>query len=196
MILDIFYRRSPSFWILVFLLILSPVFYTIALNVLGPSTEYHNPSLPTAEKGADGRSYVYVGDELYVFISIVRHKINGNCRFEIARYAENIGGFEHGKKHPISYASLQFIGQNELRRARWPSPPDEYIIGYDVNEKNEPQIDKPLLPNGIDEQEFDLYVVGRYYCNLFDYIFPRYIQGGENPNETPRIRVVIRRHRL
>lgn len=176
-------------------LLFSPLIYLAVLNAVGPSTEYHNPAIGTAVKGPDGSSYVYLGDELYVWITIIRHKLNGNCRFEIERFAEAVGGSRDGQKYMISKTALQFVGQNELRRTRWPVPSEKYILGYGVNEKNEPQIDQPLLPDGIDEQEFTFYVVGQYFCNALDYVIPRYIQGGDRPDITPRVNAVLRRQK-
>ena len=168
--------------------------YLFALNSLGPSTRYYNPQLGNATK-IDGKDYVYLGDEFYVWISIVRHKRNGNCQFHIKRYAEEVGGPRDGERHLISRATLQFVGQDELRRTRWPIPADPYYLGYAVDKNGQPIVDKPLLPDGVDEQEYTFYVVGRYYCNALDYVFPRYIQGGDRPNITPRINAIVRRHK-
>jgi len=166
-------------------------------NVIGPSTEYHNPSIATAtpcNQGGD-RPCIYVGDEFYVWITVVRHRLNGSCTFVITRYAEHVDGPRKGVRHPISYATLQFVGHNEMRTVRWPSPPDRYIVGYEVDENNVPQKERPLLTNGLDEEEFLFFVVGRYYCNYLDDIFPRYIQGSQRPNETAPVRAILRRHR-
>jgi hypothetical protein len=182
-------------WIVLGQIILFPVIYLAVLNAIGPSTEYHNPQIGTAERGPDGTQYVYLGEEFYVWISIVRHRLNGSCLFDIRRYAEVVGGPRNGRMYLISKAELQFVGQNEMRRTRWPVPEEKYILGYAVNDNNEPQFDMPLLPHGVDEREFTFYVVGRYYCNALDYIFPRYIQGGDRPNITPRVNAVLRRHR-
>ena len=182
-----------AFWIVVLAIILSPVLYTAMLNWLGPSTEYHDPVIGTAVKGPDGKDYVYVGDEFYVWITIVRHKLNGNCLFEIERFAEATDGPNKGVRRLISKTALQFIGQNELRRTRWPVPSEAYILGYEVDKQSKPQLDKPLLPDGVDQQEFEFYVVGRYFCNFLDYLIPRHIQGGQKPDETPRVRAIVKR---
>lgn len=164
------------------------------LNAIGPSTEYHNPVIGTGHV-VDGKTYVYLGDEFYVWIFVIRHKTNGDCRFEIERYAEYVGGPKHSKRHLISKTKLEFKGANELRRTRWPVPSEPYYLGYAIDKQGRPQPKKPLLPDGVDEQEFTFYVVGRYYCNILDHIFPRYIQGGDRPNITPRVNAILRRHK-
>lgn len=184
-----------AFWILFAFIITSPISYVVILNWLGPSTEYHNPEIATATRGPDGKLYVYLGDEFWVNIFVVRHATNGNCHFKIRRYAEPLDGLQAGRKFLVSVAELQFVGQNEMRRARWPSPPDKYILGYAVNEQNEPQYDKPLLPDGVDELEYLFYVQGRYFCNFLDYIIPRYIQGGPREDETAHVRAVVKRNK-
>jgi hypothetical protein len=186
---------SFSCIVLLMLIMLSPLLYLAILNSVGPSTEYHNPTIATAVRGPDGRDTVYLGDEFYVNIFVVRHRINGNCKFKIRRYAEPLEGEEQGDRYLLSTAELQFVGQNEMRRARWPSPPDKYILGYAINEQGDPQYDFPLLPEGVDQREFLFYVVGRYYCNVLDYIFPRFIQGGPREDETAHVRAVVKRHK-
>jgi hypothetical protein len=68
-----------------------PLGYDFVLNSLGPSTEYLDPSLPTATM-VDGKPTVYAGDDFYVQHTIVRHAINGNCILRIHRYAEDVDG--------------------------------------------------------------------------------------------------------
>jgi hypothetical protein len=172
-----------------------PVWRIAILNWIGPSTEYHNPVIATAERGPDGRNYVYLGEEFYVRMFIVRHEINGNCHFKIRRYAEALGGSNAGKPILISVAELQFLGRNDMYTVRWPSPPDKYILGYGVDDNNEYVFEKPLLVEGEDEIEFVFYVKGRYYCNFLDYVIPRYIQGGPRQDETAHVRAVVKRKR-
>lgn len=195
------------FWLVVFFVLTSYVWWIAVLNWLGPSTRYFNPQTPTAVVRPEGR-VVYLGDEFWVNVHVVRNKRNGNCRFEITRYAEPIGGALEGRPPlPISHAVLEFVGADEMRQVRWPSPPDRYYLGYAVDKNNKP-IDgttkdakgnlipaQPLLPDGVDEQLYRFFVVGRYYCNFLDEWFPRYIQGGENPDETPSVRLIVKRNK-
>ncbi len=192
--LCVFIRISP--WIVALELLLlipvpQPIGYVAMLNMLGPSTEYFNPVIGTALKGPDGRDYVFLGDEFYVLISIVRHKTNGNCQFIIKRYAEPTEGVDKGKPKLISTDTLQFVGRNELRNTRWPQPPDKLYLKNIVDEDNKPV--GPLLPEGVEEQETDFYVIGRYYCNVLDYFFPRFIGGGEISNQTQAVHAVVKR---
>ena len=184
--------------ILVVLTVFSSYFiYYAILNILGPSTEYYNPVTPTAKLDCDikgCKNVVYLGDEFFAEYYIVRHKINGNCFLKIWRYAEDVDGPTPGKKHLLDYAELQFVGQNELRRPKWPSPPRKYFWGYEVNEEIKPQLDKPIMPEGVDELTLDIYVIGRYYCNALDYVFERYIQGGK-PDETESVRITLKRNK-
>jgi len=191
----LFTLRRVALWIVAVQILLSPVIYTALLNAVGPSTQYRNPQIATAEPGPDGKQYVYLGEEFYVWITVIRHRLNGNCLFEIRRYAEVASGPRVGKAFLISAVSLQFVGQNELRRTRWPQPSERYFLGYAVDEENDPLYTQPLLPDGVDEEHFAFYVRGRYYCNFLDYLIPRYIQGGNQPDETERVYAVLRRHR-
>ena len=170
-----------------------PAIYFYVLNALGPSTEYYEPTIQGAALGADGKYYAALGDKIFVNYIIVRHKINGNCLLSVSRYAENIGGDDAGKLHLLDYVDLRFVGQNELRRPRWPMA--GLVLGYDVDKDGKPETSKPLLPAGSDSQEFALYVKARYFCNFVDYIIPRYLQGGERPNETERVNIIVRRQK-
>lgn len=185
--------KVTACWLWLIVILGSPVIYTAILNAIGPSTEYHRPEIGSGVMLPDGRIGVFIGDEFFVWITIVRHRVNGNCLFEIERYAEVVDGPRAGRKYLISKTALQFVGANELRRTRWPVPEEKYILGYAVDNDNKPRLDMPLLPDGVEEREFDFYVVGRYFCNALDYLFPRYIQGGLHPNETPRVRAVVKR---
>ena len=151
-------------------LLFSPAIYFGVLNFLGPSTQYYEPSIEGADLGRDGKYYATVGDKIFVRYIVIRNKINGSCRLNIWRYAENIGGPEDGKRHLLDYADLAFVGANELRRPRWPL--DGLVLGGRGD----------MLPRGVDQQEFALYVVGRYRCNFWDAIIPRYLQGGPVPD--------------
>ena len=178
--------------IAVIIIVGSPLIYLALLNAIGPSTAYHEPSVQASERLRDGTPVLYVGDDLRVNITVVRHRLNGSCRLDIRRFAHDLASGEH---HMISKTEVQFVGQNELRRTQWPSPPDKYTIGYAIDESNAPKMDEPLLPPGVNERQFRLYVKTRYFCNVLDYIFPRYIQGGEREDETIPVNVVIRRSR-
>ncbi len=170
--------------------------YTIwlaTLNIIGPSTEYLDPRIPTATI-VDGKPTVYLGDLFYVQHTIVRHTLNGNCTLAINRYAEDVDGPTPGKRHQIDYAELQFIGNNEVLHPRWPPADDPYKLSFERDRKDGLLKDKPLLPEGVDQITMDFFVVSRYYCNPLDYIFPRYIQGG-HPDESPRVRAVVKRNK-
>lgn len=156
-----------------------PVTYFYVLNALGPSTEYYEPTIQGAELGGDGKYRAWVGDKVFVSYIIVRHKINGNCLLNVYRYGENIGGPNPGKRHLLDYVDLQFVGQNELRRPRWPL--SGLVLTDDLIEPEQT------------EQELALYVVSRYRCNLLDYMFPRYLQGGIKLDETERTNLIVRR---
>jgi hypothetical protein len=165
---------------------LSPAIYFGILNTLGPSTEYYEPSVIGAALGPNGHYIAYLGDRVAVTYTVVRHQINGSCFIQVWRYGEEVGGTAPGRRRLLDYADLFFRGENELRRPRWPL--DGMVLDYDFDHE-------PLLAPGVDEQAFDLYVVARYYCNFMDYIFPRYLQGGIKPDETERVRLIVRRNR-
>lgn len=156
-----------------------PTIYFYVLNSLGPSTEYYEPTVQGAELHSDGKYYADVGDKVFVSYIIVRHQINGTCLLNVSRYGENIGGSKPGKRHLLDYADLQFVGQNELRRPRWPM--GGLVLKDDMIEPGEKY------------QEIALYVVAVYRCNYMDYIIPRYLQGGIRENETERVNLVVRR---
>lgn len=168
-----------------------PAAYLFLLNQLGPSTEYYEPTIHGARLGPDGKYYAALGDKIYVNYIIVRHQINGNCLLNVYRYGENVGGPKAGKLHLLDYADLQFVGRNELRRPRWPMA--GLVLGYGVDKNGAPQSDDPLIEPGASEQELALYVRARYFCNVVDYIFPRWLQGGVRPDETERVNVVVKR---
>lgn len=170
----------------------SPIIYFAALNAIGPSTDYFEPWIEgQVTIGSDGKYRAFLGDRIFVRYIVVRHKLNGNCLLHVYRFAENVGGPEAGKKHLLDYADLRFIGADELRRPRWPLA--GLVLGYDVDKEGQPQIDRPIMPPGVNKQEFSLFVVARYYCNLLDYIAPRYLQGGPRPNETAHVNIVVQR---
>jgi len=166
--------------------------YTM-LNSFGPSTEYYQPKIDGALLLPNGKYLAYLGDRIFVTYIVVRHSLNGSCFMTIERMGDNVGGPAPGKKHLLDYADLQFVGQNELRRPRWPIP--GLILGYDVDHHNRIIKSKPLLEPGTSEQELRLYVHARYYCNIMDYIIPRYLQGGDIPDETASVNLIVRRER-
>lgn len=184
---------TVSFWVLVALLIGSPVWYWAILNTLGPSTEYHRPYIEGAKILPSGKYVAYVGDTIYVRYTVVRHKINGDCLLNVYRYGEAIGGPENGQRHLLDYVDLRFLGANDLLRPRWPL--DGLVLETARYKWGAPKPDEPLIPDGFDEQELALYVVARYYCNPLDYIFPRHIQGGNRADETARVNLILRRNR-
>lgn len=172
-------------------IILSPALYFLMLNAIGPSTEYFEPWIEGATLGPDGKYHAFLGDRIFVRYTVVRHKLNGNCLLHVYRYGENVGGPEAGRRHLLSYADLRFVGADELRRPRWPL--EGLILGYGVDKSGRPQMDDPLLPPGVDKQEFALFVVARYFCNPLDSLLPRYLQGGSKPDETARVNIIVER---
>lgn len=173
----------------------SPAIYLGILNYLGPSTSYYDPYI----EGADGKPlptnrngiYVaYLGEKIFVRYYVVRHKINGNCVLHVYRYGENIGGPEAGKRHLLDYVELQFRGEDELLKPRWPIA--GLILGYGVHKNGAVNLNDPLIPHGQSSQELALYVVARYRCNLLDHFFPRYLQGGVKPNQTARAYLLVK----
>ena len=171
-----------------------PLGYDFVLNSIGPSTEYLAPWLPTA-KMVDGKPTVYIGDNFYVQHTIVRHELNGSCLLKIHRYAEDVGGPTPGKRHLIDYAELQFIGRDEILHPRWPAADRPYVLGYERDEEGNTLHDRPLLPDGVDQQTMDFYVSPRDFCNTLDHLIPRYTDGGTHWDESPRVRAVVKRHR-
>ncbi|HEY6032052.1 MAG TPA: hypothetical protein VIU44_15885 [Gaiellaceae bacterium] len=168
-----------------------PIYFAV-LNAVGPSTEYFEPWIEgQATLGADGKYRAFLGDRIFVRYIVVRHKLNGNCLLHVHRYGENVGGPEAGRRHLLDYADLRFVGADEMRRPRWPL--SGLVLGYDVDESGRRQTDKPIIPPGASSQELSLYVVARYYCNVLDYVFPRYLQGGSRPDETARVNIIVER---
>ncbi|MDE2101780.1 MAG: hypothetical protein KGL39_31325 [Patescibacteria group bacterium] len=178
-------------WLVAAEIVFSPVIYLAVLNAIGPSTEYFEPWIEgQVTLGADGIYHAFLGDRIFVRYIVVRHKLNGNCLLHVYRYGERIGGPLAGTRVLLDYADLRFVGANELRRPRWPLA--GLVLGYGVDKDDNPKMDEPLLPPGVDSQEFALYVVAEYRCNVLDYIFPRYLQGGQ-PDQTARVNIVIKR---
>ena len=173
------------FWIVLAEILGSRLIYDAALNLVGPSTEYHDPMIegPTVELGLDGRYYAKIGSKVWVRYTIVRHKQNGSCTLNVWRYVEEIDGPQAGTVHLVDYTDLQFVGDDKPFRPRWPQ--DGFIIGA-------PDLAGFLtVPPGAQTQELSFFVKARYYCNLLDYVFPRYIQGGLKPNETARVNLLV-----
>ena len=169
-----------------------PLVYWAVLNWAGPSSAFYDPAIETARPCPEGQC-IYLGDEFRMRYTVIRHRLNGSCLLKIWRYGEDIDGPTPGRRHLLDYAELQFVGAEEMRHPRWPSPPRQYHLGYEVNEQLEPQLDKPLLPPGVDRVTMDFYVVARYFCNPLDTVFPRFLQGGIKPDETERARAVLKR---
>jgi hypothetical protein len=168
-----------SFWAWATVVLGSPLVYWGVLNALGPSTEYHDPYITGARRLDDGRYEGDVGDRVFVRYTIIRHATNGDCTLQIHRYGENVGGPEAGDRKLLDYAEVTFRGRDELRHPRWPS--DGLVLT------------SAMIPHDLAQQELALYAVVRYYCNPLDYLFPRYIQGGVNPNQTERVYIIVKR---
>lgn len=160
-----------------------------------PSTLLLNLKVASAIKGPDKLDYVYLGDELHVTYTVVRLPTNYACTEPVWRYAEDVDGPTPGKRHLLDYFELHFQPgkAGDVLYPQWPQPPRIYKWGVEVNEQIKPQNDKPIMPDGVDELTLDIYNVAQYYCNWLDNIIPRYLQGGEKPNETARARVVLKR---
>lgn len=149
----------------------------------GPSSLYFEPRI-VGEVDREGGKYVaYYGDRIFVTYSVIRLEGWGNCLLDIHRYAEEIGGMRNGYRHEIDHVQLEIKGNNDLLRPQWP------VRGLVLG-------DGLKLRDGVNQQEFAMYVVARYHCGLIDDFVPRYIQGGEKPNETPRVGLVVKRNRL
>jgi hypothetical protein len=152
-------------------------------NRRGPSSLYFEPHIiGEVERRKDGKFLAHYGDRVFVTYTVVRLRGFGNCLLDISRYAEEIGGAHNGSRHLVNHVELQFEGNNDLRRPQWPIR--GLLLGTDFK-----------LRDGVDEQEYALYVVARYYCGPVDRVFPRYIQGGIKPNETPRVNLIVKRSR-
>lgn len=165
--------------------------YYMLLNWFGPSTLYLEPTLPTAVPTGEPphmKPTVYIGDDFYIAHMTVRFERNGNCLLKIHRYAEHVGGPTPGKKYLIDYAELQFVGANDIMRPRWPPYDHPYVLGFARDEQGNYLLDKPLLPEGVDELEMDFFVTPRNFCNMMDYIIPRY-------TTVPRVRALVKRHK-
>lgn len=186
-----------SFWLWFSVAILAYPVHLEWLNMLGPSSNYYARYIEGAARQQDGTYVAYLGDKIYVHYDIVRHQINGNCLLPIYRYGENVGGPEAGKRHLLDYVERRFRGGSDFLRLRWPD--DGLVLGYGkkFNSADPPKLiedkDDPLIPPGQVSQELAMYVVSRYDCNFMDWIFPRYIQGGPNPNETERLYMIVKR---
>jgi hypothetical protein len=164
-----FYTKAKPicFWLVAAMLVLLPVEYLAIQNAYGPSTDYFNQHVSSAARGADGRNYIYIGDEFNVSSNVIRHKTNGSCRLAVWRVREDIGGFHDGRISLIQYADEAFVGDGEWRQTSWPvvhKDADKIIVKPDW-------IDDPRS----DEQSIDVFVIARYYCNILDGLWPRWL---------------------
>lgn len=167
-----------AFYLVITAVILSPLIWDLMLNSLGSSTEFFDVKVLGA-KPIPGGYAATVGDKIFITYTVVRHSLNGSCFERIWRYAENVGGPDAGEKHLLDFADLQFVGENEVRHARWP-------LGGLV-------LTNDLIPSETKSQKLAFFNAARYYCNALDYIWPRYLQGGEHPNETARVYLTLTR---
>ena len=188
-----------SLWIVITLITTSPLIYWGTLNALGPSSTYSEPHVEV-----DGvvRDEVYLGEPWQVVYRVRRHKINGNCYLPIDRFAEYVGGPLAGQRVLIDQTEIRFEGADDVFYPRWPPRPRPITRGLNASRR-----EIPLLPDGVDEQVIDLYVVARYHCNPLDdftawlegitrgLVKGRYIQGGSAPDRTPHARVTLKRSR-
>lgn len=186
------------------------------INAFGPSTRYIDPEITTAKIDEKGRRVVYLGDNFVVSMTVVRHPplltiFNSNCTFAVRRYAEAIGGSRHGWRYMFSTARLHFRGADDRFQTQWPVPSRAYAVGF-AYEREAPgrpyfidhwtaederdhtlKLHIPLLTDGVEEQNFGFYAVGRYFCNDLDYYKERYIQGGDRHNTTPWATAIVKR---
>lgn len=187
-----------SLWIVIALVVLSPLLYWGALNALGPSSTYSEPHV---EVGGAVRDVVYLGEAWQVVYRVQRHEVNGNCYLPIDRYAEYVGGPRAGHRLLIDQTEVRFDGSNDVFYPRWPSWARPITHGLDPRSREE----LPLLPDGVDEQVLDLYVVARYHCNPLDDFAAwlegfgigrgRYLQGGSEPDRSAHARITLKRRK-
>jgi hypothetical protein len=176
-------------WIVGVEIACSPLINGALLDYLGPSTEYYEPTVLGAERDPNGKLVAHLGDKVFISYIVVRHQINGTCLLHVWRYGEEIGGPRSGTRHLLDYADLQFVGANELRRPRWPI--EGLVLGKDMN-------GQMLLADDVVEQEYALYNVAEYHCNVVDELMAalgrgRFLQGGIRANETERVNLTVRR---
>ena len=178
------FLQPVSFWIIVAAVATSPIWYTSLLNWPGPSTFYFDQNVASARHD-EGLGYILPGDQLLMHASTVRHKFNGRCELAVWRVRENIGGKYDGNIHLMQFVWQAFVGENFFRKTSWPIAPARVI----VDKTNVVQDQKTGEFTGADgtwfddpsvqQQTVDVFVVGRYYCNFMDYIFPRFLEDND-----------------
>jgi hypothetical protein len=174
-------------WIVIAMILLSPFEYW-AIVSWPDSSDYFLQEVDSATKGADGRDYIYVGDDLHVSAYNWRHKLNGNCDISVDRVRQNVGGRFDGKRHIMQHVDQQLNGDGFIRSTSWPLAPVRIPVTADwFDDEN------------ADEQEMDIFTSGFYKnCNLLDVIrthlgFPRVHHDGQWNPEREHTRVVLRR---
>lgn len=154
------------------------------LDAGGPSSGYYEPVLTGATKLSNGKYEAPIGNYIFVRYKVVRHKINGDCTINIRRYIEFISGPWGGQTRMIEQITMPFVGANDMYHPWWPR------YGLLLSDS--------LVPPKASSQEISLFVKARYWCglkylNIWDYIFPRYLQGGIKPDESARVNLVVKR---
>ena len=155
------------FWVVLLEVVLAPVEYLATLNAYGSSTDYFNQYVASAEHGPNGQDFVTVGDDFLVRAEIIRHRVNGTCQLSVNRVRENVGGRLPGAIHLIQHVDQNFVGDGAFRYTSWPIPPAKIVVGDD------------WIEPGAAQQVIDVFVVGRYYCNVLDRVFPRFLRGDD-----------------
>jgi hypothetical protein len=135
----------------------------------GPSTSYFNQQITSALHAPDG-DHLFLGDPVIIAAGTIRHKRNANCDLAVWRVRENIGGKYDGSIHLMQQITQAFVGEGYYRRTTWPIAPAKVTVddGWfdDADAKS---------------QLMDIYVVGRYYCNVWDYLMPRFLHDNSGP---------------
>ena len=165
--------KTLCLYLVLLMLIASPVEYFAILNCLGPSTDYFDESVASA-RHIDGESYIQVGDDLVVKAEVIRHRINGTCRLAVWRVRQNVGGKFDGRISLLQYIEQNFVGDGQFRHTSWPIPPTRIVV-------TENWFDDP----NVAEQTIDIFVIARYYCNFLDDLYPRWIDGIKKKTQTP-----------
>jgi hypothetical protein len=148
--------------------------FLLVLNAYGPSTNYFNQSVASAIRGPDGRDYIRVGDNFLVKSEVIRHRLNGLCVLDVWRVRENVDGAHAGDIHLLQFIKQSFVGDDEFRHTSWPIPPAKIVVGEDW-------FDGP----DVQEQTLDVFVVGRYNCNVLDRWIPRWLRSSDGLVDTP-----------
>lgn len=143
----------------------SPLWYFFIVNAMGASTDYFDQSITTAKQDHDGQSVLHVGDPFRVHAGVIRHLVNGSCQLAVWRVRENVGGKFDGRINLLQYIDQTFVGDGVFRHTSWPLPP----IAITVTDN---WFDDPDAK----EQTMDVFVIARYYCNMVDDVFPRWLR--------------------